>query len=263
MYAIEILSNPWFVGVLSSLITAILIICFDFFVSSIRAWFGMFSGQYLAVTWLDGDNFILIEDVACKHHGSKLSGRINGVAVFSRNRDSGSITEIGYNCGAYKFLGYVQERLFIISYQTKIAALHSAGALTLLSDSSGIIITGAWTGCDDGRVRHANCSWFRLGKKISSKKNRAKFLEMATDIIAPKVLINNNRELELAKINNDDLTYSLSTLKGGVARTSWLMNQYIENDSVLSPKNQLIQQHTKTYLFTAYHKATLFLMQNR
>ena len=179
-----VLSSPWFVAIASSLVTAIVIVTVKFLSTWLKSRFGMFSGQYMALTWTRDDSEVLLEDVSCRHVGNTLTGRIRGVAVLRRKPESHEVEEVAPNGGLYRFSGSVQERVFVVSYRTCIRALNSAGAIALLGDHSGTIFLGSWAGLDQGKVQHARCVWFVLHPRISSRRQREAFLDMARNYVA-------------------------------------------------------------------------------
>ena len=175
----QLLLNPWFVGVGSGLVGGILLPLLVAVCRRVRASLGPFSGQYMAFTWQPTEDEVLIEDVRCRHNGPTLSGTIKGVAFVEVDRDREQITERAPNTAVYRFHGSVDERTFVISYRTKIPGQHSVGALALRGDSSGTVFSGFWAGLVGEMVSHNECVWIRVKPRISPKRRRARFLDLA------------------------------------------------------------------------------------
>ena len=172
------LENPWFLGVTSSLIGAMLYLLLSKGYERLKACFGPFSGQYIALTWQPqptGEIFIEIEDVRCHNNGRNISGRIYGVA-YGKLEDTRMFSELGENKGIYRFDGFVDERVFVVSYRTMIRALHSCGAIALLGDSSGRVFMGSWAGLAGEEITDNFCVWIKMERRVSSQRKRAEFM---------------------------------------------------------------------------------------
>lgn len=185
MNAQSLIENTWFIAFTSSVITALVILPgLRGIWKRLRSLFGIFSGQYIAFTWAWPEQKILLEEVSCRHIGDTLIGRIRGVAILKKEPKSKEVQEVATNKGVYKFIGSVNERLFVISYKTTIPALRSSGAIALQGDSKGKVFSGGWVGLVEERVEHAQCTWLMIDKKISWKRNREQLIEYAKDIIS-------------------------------------------------------------------------------
>jgi hypothetical protein len=177
----ELLKDPWIMAGATFVATVAFVPLVSAVVKRIRALFGPFSGQYLALTGEPIAGTILVEDVGCRHRGDHLSGTIRGVAIFRRDQRTGEFREVAKNKGEYSFHGFVDERLFVISYRTRIQGVHSAGSIALKGDSSGSVFQGRWAGLVHDTVDDAMCIWVRLDPPVSSKKQRDKFLMRARE----------------------------------------------------------------------------------
>ncbi|ODS31298.1 MAG: hypothetical protein SCARUB_03591 [Candidatus Scalindua rubra] len=175
----NIINDPWFIATVSFIATVCAVPLFKFSIDRIRSLNGIFSGQYIGFTIGQTYGQILIEEIMCKNIGKKILGTITGVTVLQFNEDTNQFEEIGENKGKYYFAGFVDERLFVISYNTKTPRVHSAGTIALKGDNSGSIFSGKWAGLVYQSVVDAPYSWVRLSKPISVRKNRDLFIATA------------------------------------------------------------------------------------
>jgi hypothetical protein len=180
--------HPWFVGVVSGLVGAFLYPLFTSAWNWLRACLGPFTGRYIAFTGPGQDGYVLIEDVRCRHNGTRISGTIYGVAFVKLDTESGVITEASENTGIYRFRGFVDERVFVISYRTLIPGLQSSGSITLQGDTLGKIFSGSWAGVAGDKISHNSCAWVRLKPSVSSRRNRSEFLRRAKEELSFGVL---------------------------------------------------------------------------
>ncbi|HEU4691004.1 MAG TPA: hypothetical protein VFS23_21700, partial [Vicinamibacterales bacterium] len=59
------LRDEWFIAIISLLIVPIT----EVLVRKVRSIFGIYSGQYAALTYSEGSGKVLVEDVRCRHIG--------------------------------------------------------------------------------------------------------------------------------------------------------------------------------------------------
>ncbi len=178
-----LITNPWTIALLSSLTTAVVIPFLSVIIKKVRSCFGVFSGQYIGLTGNLNSNHILLEDVRCKQIGNKLIGKIYGVAIIEKLDKELKYREKMKNVGKYKFRGFVDERIFVISYRTVIPAQHSSGAIALDGNSMGTLHRGIWTGLVEDSIEQSACRWIKLPRKISSKRNQAAFISEALEYL--------------------------------------------------------------------------------
>lgn len=79
---------------------------------------GAFSGQYLALMEYRNRDLVgfIVEDVQCRHIGNRLRGKIHGVALLVLDNATGERKEVQEDVSKYDFAGFVDERVFVISY---------------------------------------------------------------------------------------------------------------------------------------------------
>ena len=127
--------DPWFIAIVSFIVTVTAVPFFNYLIKIARSRFGIFSGQYMGFTWKSKGTKILVEDIRVRNIGNTISGAIKGIAVFDFDPALKQIKSVRKNKGVYQFKGASDERLFVISYKTLIRNLHSAGAIALQGDS--------------------------------------------------------------------------------------------------------------------------------
>ena len=176
---LNFLRDPWMIAATTVVVTVAVVPLVSFCVRRIKGWFGAFSGQYLALTGDLKDGLILVEDVKCRHIGDRLTGIIRGVATLEIDTHTGQPKETAENKGKYSFVGFVDERLLVISYRSIIRAVHSSGSITLKADNVGRALFGTWAGLIEEAVETAPCAWLRAIPPISSKKKRDVFISYA------------------------------------------------------------------------------------
>lgn len=172
-------TNPWIIALVTFIATVFITPLFSFLLRTLKSAFGAFSGQYLGLTGDFRSGPILLEDVKCRHVGSQVFGKIIGVATLDDDKNEGRIKESQSNKGKYRFSGFVDGRLLLISYHTTIRSAHSSGSLALKADSSGNIFSGRWVGQVDDNIETAPCWWIKLTPTISSKRRRQAFIQQA------------------------------------------------------------------------------------
>lgn len=177
MNILDILNNNWFVSIASIFLGFIFIPLLN----RVGALFGKFSGKYIAVTFQPDEPEVLVEMVECKHFGEKIYGKIFGVC-FAHFEDS-TLTLSNNNTGKYKFEGFVDERLFVLSYFTTIKTAKNAGTITLQGYGSGTVFEGVWGGFAHNQVIGSKCVWFLTKGKLHPSKDRNIILDLASKAI--------------------------------------------------------------------------------
>jgi hypothetical protein len=154
------LYNDWFIAIFSIVLGVILQPALQKFLDLIRSLFGEYSGVYIAITGDLSSNNYIIELIRCFHIGEKIFGNIYGISFieFSNNE----LIEKKINKGIYSFSGKIDNRLFLISYQTLNKNTHGSGALTLLGENSGRVFNGIWTGHEKNKLVSLPCVWIRV-----------------------------------------------------------------------------------------------------
>lgn len=144
------------------------------FVKSLGRWMrsmrGAFSGHYLALTGNLNGGLILVESAKCRHVGDNLYGMINGISNIEFDPITGNVSQYADNKGSYKFDGFADGRVVVISYRSIIQRVQSSGSIALKGDDSGEVFSGAWAGLDNGIIVNTPCVWIRLNPSVSSKK---------------------------------------------------------------------------------------------
>lgn len=174
--------DPWFISLITALFTLALGPILKILSNKIRSLRGSFSGIYLAMTSHPGSDDVVIELVKCRHIGNKIEGKIYGISFAEFNNEK--LTELTSNDAIYQFKGFVDERVLVLSYNTKKRSAKASGSLTLEGDSPGKVFTGFWSGFDGGRIASSPCIWIKGNKKIASLKNRTPILEEAERFLA-------------------------------------------------------------------------------
>jgi len=165
--------------------------------------FGAFSGQYIAFTWGQNGDTVLVEEVRCRQVSNRLEGTIHGVAFLMYDRDKRRFAVLAENKGVYRFTGFVDQRLFVVSYQTLIPAQHSAGVIAIKADSSGLFCDGSWAGLVGDTVQTSSCQWTKLHPPISALEKRSEFLQKAMQYITVSQVEDDRAEKNmLAKITH-------------------------------------------------------------
>ena len=212
------------------------------------ALFGRFSGKYIAVTFQPAktDRFLL-EIVTCHHVGNKVFGRIEGVCFAQQKGDD--LVALDNNKGKYKFEGFVDERLFVISYSTTIRGAKGAGTLTLQGDGSGTVFDGVWGGYDEGKVIGTRCIWFLYRGRLDPKNDKNLLIESARKALNLYYFqfdAVGNSAKSTSSVSPDSPSVSISQSKntglyflgrGGVGKTRLL------EDVLQNPQNK---EHPKT-----------------
>lgn len=204
----EVIKNPWIISIVSAIVAALVIPLFIFIFKKLRSMFGIFSGQYIAMTGDFNCGPILIEDVRCHHFKNLLYGKIFGVAILKQNPENGDFMFFAENKAKYKLSGFVDERVFVISYNSKISGVQSSGAIALKGDTSGKIFGGIWSGIVTESIESAYCIWSRLRPKISSKRKKEDFISNAENLIKSYILLYNQGSM------SDVLNFSGEISKG-------------------------------------------------
>lgn len=179
----ELIYNPWLIAAVSFVASAVIAPALFKIINRIRELYGAFSGQYLAYTFDTEQSMILLEDVRCHHRGSKISGKIYGVAYFVYDRSLQGFREHSANEGKYRFDGWIEDRQFVISYHSIIRTVHSVGSITLMSDDIGALNYGRWAGSIGHEIASAPCLWVRVHQTISSRTKRRDFIAAALRFI--------------------------------------------------------------------------------
>lgn len=177
MNILEILNNNWFVSIVSIFLGFLIIPLLN----RIGALFGKFSGKYIAVTFQPAEQEVLVEMVECKHFGEKIYGKIFGVCF--AHYENNTFTLSKNNVGKYKFEGFVDERLFVLSYFTTIKTAKNAGTITLQGNGSGTAFEGVWGGFAHNQVVGSKCIWFLAKGKLNPIKDRNIILDLASKAI--------------------------------------------------------------------------------
>jgi hypothetical protein len=146
--------------------------------------FGPFSGQYIAYTRGADGGSVLVEEVRCRQVTQRLEGSIQGVAHLTLDARSGRYSETVANAGIYRFTGFIDQRVFVLSYQTTIAEQHNSGVIALKVDASGAFCQGTWAGLVGDSIATADCTWVRLVPPIDPTASRARFIEQASEYLA-------------------------------------------------------------------------------
>lgn len=143
--------------------------------------FGPFSGQYIAYTRGQDGTSMLVEEVRCRQITQRLEGTIHGVAHLSFDTASRKHVETAANAGVYRFTGFLDQRVFVLSYQTTIPEQHNSGVIALKVDASGAFCQGTWAGLVGDDIATADCLWLRLVPPIDPVGERARFIATAAE----------------------------------------------------------------------------------
>jgi hypothetical protein len=209
-----IFEDQWFVGIVSGVVVGPILFLLGKAISRIRELSGPFSGTYIALsTWSDA-SVVLVEEVSCRHYGTKLSGSIRGVTVLRVDHSSGKIDESERNDGCYRFVGSVDERLLVLSYRSSHRGYRSAGTVALQGNDAATVFAGAWAGLASGRITHSECTWVKQTRSLSSRRNRTEFIALAIEavkalpmpaevrLIQPQIIIGRNARGKSAFVGN-------------------------------------------------------------
>lgn len=181
----DLLTNQLTIGIIASVFGgALLTYGIPLIVRQIQSRFGVFSGQYIALTGDPRSGVILIESVQCHHVGNDLKGRIDGVTRLAVDRITYKTKGEIVNKGSYLFSGFVDGRSFVISYRTTVRGVQSSGVIALKTDSEGKIFTGKWAGFESNEIKSNLCIWIRIDSSISSKKQTETIVTKAEEYIA-------------------------------------------------------------------------------
>ena len=172
-------TDPWIIALASFIATVFITPLFLILLRILKSAFGVFSGQYLALTGDFRNGPILLEDVKCRHVDGQVAGKIRGVATLEIDRSEGPIKESQCNRGNYRFSGFVDQRLLLVSYRSAIRGAHSSGSLALKADSSGNIFSGTWAGQVEENIETAPCLWIKVIPSVSLKRYRQAFIQQA------------------------------------------------------------------------------------
>lgn len=190
--------------------------------------FGSFSGQYMGLTWALDDSGVLLEEIRCRQVATRLDGTILGVAVMRRGRHDKQYSEIEANRARYAFKGFVDERLFVISYQSSLPTQISAGALALMGDSTGLVFSGRWTGLVEDSIETSLCRWIKLTPSVDVAGDRSQFLAKANEYLTDQ---SSGLELGVGLLSHFQSLAGTKTVlvgKGAIGKTGlgdWLKRQ--------------------------------------
>jgi len=177
----KLLYDPWFIAIITFLATVLAWPIINYVINNIKSCFGIFSGQYIGITFYYDSRNILIENITCRQIKNELIGKIKGVAflkIYSKDKK-----ETIKNEGLYKFYGFVDERLLCISYKTTIKGLHSSGAIVVESDSTGKLLTGTWAGIGDDSIINGYYKMIKISESIFTKKNNNEIMSIAINYL--------------------------------------------------------------------------------
>ena len=162
--------DPWLIGlfffIATILFTAVVTPIFKVTFRAICGLFGVFSGQYLALTGDLKSGPILIEMVKCRQLRNNLKGTIDGVASILIEDNRRDVNRIASGMGKYRFDGFLDGRLFVLSYQSRSRRVRGAGLLVLKGDASGTLFSGQWSGSTGDEIINGPCSWIRLSRSF-------------------------------------------------------------------------------------------------
>jgi hypothetical protein len=160
----------WVVGLICAVAGAGIYEFTKYMARRLESMHGSFSGQYIALTGnLDGGP-IIVEFANCRHFVDNLRGTIEGIANIEFDSTTGKIHRIADNNASYQFDGFVDGRVLVISYRSKIRRVQSSGSVALKGDDVGAVFLGAWAGLDDGMIVNTPCVWIRHDTNMSTKK---------------------------------------------------------------------------------------------
>ena len=147
----------------------------------------------MALTYQLPTGLAIVEDVKCWQISDRLTGSIRGIVELRLSSPKKPVTRLRNNSGRYRISGFVNERLFVVSYRATKRAVHSAGAVALNGDSSGVLFRGSWAGLAHEEVNSAVCWWVRLPERISSSRKREEFIAIAEQNLKKLVAEVNSR----------------------------------------------------------------------
>jgi len=139
-----------------------------------------FTGRYIAYTWTHGSSTVLVEEAVITQRADTFSGKINGVCFLQHEDDGKNLRPISENTGAYSLSGFVDGRLLVMAYRSRLPGQYSAGSITLKADTSGYNLSGFWTGLDgDEQLSSTSARWDRVASLPTVESDRTAFIERA------------------------------------------------------------------------------------
>lgn len=162
-----IMTNPWLIATVAFLASQVGVPFINLIAHRVRARFGVFSGQYLALTGIPENGSILIESIRCRNIHERLTGTIKGIAVIPANEENSVASVIG-NEAKYRFGGYVSERTLSVSYKSSKPRERSLGLIILKGDETGTVFSGQWAGSAGESLINTPCTWIRLDPPIAT-----------------------------------------------------------------------------------------------
>lgn len=139
-----------------------------------------FTGRYIAYTWTHGSSTILVEEAVITQRADTVSGKINGVCFLQQEDDGKELRPIIENAGAYSLSGFVDGRLLVMAYRTRLPGQYSAGSITLKAETSGYGLSGFWTGLDgDEQLASTSARWDRVISLPTVENDRHAFIDRA------------------------------------------------------------------------------------
>jgi len=166
----NISENIWVVGLICAVAGAGIYEYGKFIIKKLESIRGVFSGQYMALYGKFNEGWLELEFAKCQHNGDILSGTIDGVAYVEFDKITGKISRVTDEKGGYHFDGFVDGRVLVISYRSKIRRVQSSGSIALKGDDSGQVFSGVWAGLSDGKIDNTSCVWVRLNPLVSGKR---------------------------------------------------------------------------------------------
>lgn len=205
----DLINNNWFISIVSSLITLLVVPLINFLYNFIKSRYGVFSGNYIAITNSPDTGHYIFEFVKCNHIKNNLKGRIYGIAFAQKTKD---LVEINKQHKEYVFSGNVTERLFVISYRPIEKGNISLGTIALYGNAGGKIFTGIWSGLEEGEVVSESCVWYKCSSKLSYRKDYDKILEEAEnfvkgDVVNPMIITMENHSAKSNTMLNINLPF--------------------------------------------------------
>jgi hypothetical protein len=166
----SISENTWVVGLICAVAGAGIYEYGKFMIKKLESMRGVFSGQYMALYGKFNEGWLELEFAKCRHNGDSLSGTIDAVAYIEFDKITGKISRVTDEKGAYHFDGFVDGRVLVISYRSKIRRAQSSGSIALKGDDSGEVFSGVWAGLSAGKIDNTSCVWVRLNPSVSGKR---------------------------------------------------------------------------------------------
>lgn len=146
--------------------------------------FGPYTGQYAALTWQPDKRSVLVEKVLCRQIGGKLAGMISGMVYFNWDVSKQKHVERAENHAQYTFAGFLDQRVFVVSYRSTGPTHYSSGVIALKADSTGACFSGNWSGVYDDKIGTSKCVWLKLPPTIDFFNNRVQVMKMVGEHLA-------------------------------------------------------------------------------